>query len=222
MCMSRCPDKCQEARKEIHRQACFGYLFTLLNTLLRRIKRLNPLVNAHLTVTADAAREQARAAEALAMRGEAHGLLDGLPYTLKDLEPTAGVRTTYGSRWFEHHVPTEDGAVATRLKAAGGILLGKTNTPHFGYKDMCDNLIGPPCRNPWKLDRTSGASSGGALRGLRPQALLWARPVARGAGIGQVVGRRLPFPWPRCNHLHELADRWTARRVSGHVSRAES
>jgi Asp-tRNA(Asn)/Glu-tRNA(Gln) amidotransferase A subunit family amidase len=134
----------------------------LVDAFLERIDRLNPLLNAYLSVTADGAREQARAAEARAMRGEALGLLDGLPYAIKDLEPTAGVRTTYGSRWFEHHVPTEDGAVAARLKAAGGILLGKTNTPHFGYKDMCDNLIGPPCRNPWKLDRTSGASSGGA------------------------------------------------------------
>jgi Asp-tRNA(Asn)/Glu-tRNA(Gln) amidotransferase A subunit family amidase len=134
----------------------------LVDAVLARIERLNPTLNAYLTVTADTAREQARAAEARAMRGEFHGPLDGLPYAIKDLEPTAGVRTTYGSRWFEHYVPSEDGAVAARLKAAGGILLGKTNTPHFGYKDMCDNLIGPPCRNPWKLDRTSGASSGGA------------------------------------------------------------
>jgi len=59
-------------------------------------------------------------------------------------------------------VPTEDGTVAARLKRTGAVLLGKTNTPNFGYKDMCDNMIGPPCSNPWKLDRTSGASSGGA------------------------------------------------------------
>lgn len=134
----------------------------IVEAVLERIERLNPLLNAYLTVTADGAREQARAAEARARRGERLSPLDGVPYSLKDLEPTAGVRTTYGSRWFEHNVPSEDGAVAARLKTAGGVLLGKTNTSHFGYKDMCDNLIGPPCRNPWRLDRTSGASSGGA------------------------------------------------------------
>ena len=170
---------------------------------LARIERLNPKLNAYLTVTADHARELARAAEARLVRGQPRGPLDGIPYSIKDLEPTAGIRTTYGSKFFEHNVPAEDGAVASRLRGSGGVLLGKTNTPHFGYKDMCDNLIGPPCKNPWNLARTSGASSGGAgaavaaglgrpgprlrrrrldphplgaLRDLRPQAL--ARPRA--------------------------------------------
>jgi Asp-tRNA(Asn)/Glu-tRNA(Gln) amidotransferase A subunit family amidase len=130
--------------------------------LLERIDGLNPRLNAFLTVTADLALAQAKAAEERARRGARLGPLDGVPYSLKDLEPTAGVRTTFGSKWFEHHIPAEDGVVAGRLKATGGVLLGKTNTPNFGHKDCCDNLIGPPCRNPWKLDRTSGASSGGA------------------------------------------------------------
>src|SRR5262249_2623423 len=129
---------------------------------LTRIERLNPKLNAYLTVTASHARELARAAEARLQRGEARGLLDGIPYSIKDLEPTAGIRTTYGSKFFEHNVPAGDGIVASRLRASGGVLLGKTNTPHFGYKDMCDNLIGRPCKNPWNLARTSGASSGGA------------------------------------------------------------
>ena len=132
------------------------------DAVLARIEWLNPKLNAFLTVTADLAREQAKASEARAVRGELIGPLDGIPYSLKDLEPTAGIRTTFGSRWFVDNVPTEDGTVAARLKRTGAVLLGKTNTPNFGYKDMCDNMIGPPCSNPWKLDRTSGASSGGA------------------------------------------------------------
>jgi Asp-tRNA(Asn)/Glu-tRNA(Gln) amidotransferase A subunit family amidase len=144
------------------------------DAVLARIERLNPKLNAYLTVTADHARELARAAEARATRGELRGPLDGIPYSIKDLEPTAGIRTTYGSKFFEHHVPTEDGIVAARLRASGGVLLGKTNTPHYGYKDMCDNLIGPPCKNPWNLARTSGASSGGA-------------GSAVGAGLGPVA-----------------------------------
>jgi Asp-tRNA(Asn)/Glu-tRNA(Gln) amidotransferase A subunit family amidase len=134
----------------------------LTDAVLARIERLNPKLNAFLTVTADHARELARAAEARAMRGALQSPLDGIPYSIKDLEATAGIRTTYGSKFFEQNVPAEDGLVAARLRATGGVLLGKTNTPHFGYKDMCDNLLGPPCRNPWNPARTSGASSGGA------------------------------------------------------------
>jgi amidase len=85
-----------------------------------------------------------------------------LPVSVKDLEQTAGLRTTFGSKFFEHNVPTEDGAVAGRLRAAGAVIVGKTNTPHFGHKDMSDNLLMEPSRNPWKLDRTPGGSSGGA------------------------------------------------------------
>ena len=87
------------------------------DAVLARIERLNPKLNAYLTVTADHARELARAAEARFARGEARGALDGIPYSIKDLEPTAGIRTTYGSKFFEHNVPTEDGAVASRLRA---------------------------------------------------------------------------------------------------------
>ncbi len=134
----------------------------LTDAVLARIERLNPILNAFLTVPADAARAQAKEAERRALRFERRGPLDGIPYSIKDLEQTAGVRTTFGSRFFEHNIPAEDGAVAGQMKATGGVLLGKTNTPHFGYKDMCDNLLGPPCRNPWNLERTSGASSGGA------------------------------------------------------------
>jgi len=134
----------------------------LTRALLERIDHLNPKLNAFLTPTPDLAVAQAKAAEERALRGARLGPLDGIPYSIKDLEATTGVRTTFGSKWFEHNVPTEDGVVAARLRATGGVLLGKTNTTNFGHKDSCDNLLGAPCRNPWKLDRTSGASSGGA------------------------------------------------------------
>ena len=189
---------------------------------LARIERLNPKLNAFLTVTADHARESARAAEARLVRGQPRGPLDGIPYSIKDLEPTAGIRTTYGSKFFEHNVPAEDGAVASRLRGSGGVLLGKTNTPHFGYKDMCDNLIGPPCKNPWNLARTSGASSGGA--GAAVAAGLG--PLAHGSdgsgsiripsalcgifGLKPSLGR-VPY-WPS-------ADLWNARSHNGPMTR---
>lgn len=189
---------------------------------LTRIERLNPRLNAYLTVTAEHARALAQAAETRLMRGTLHGPLDGIPYSIKDLEPTAGIRTTYGSKFFAEHVPTENGVVAARLRASGGILLGKTNTSHFGYKDMCDNLLGPPCANPWDLTRTSGASSGGA--GAAVAAGLG--PVAHGSdGSGSI---RIPSAlcgifgmkpslgrvpaWPS-------ADLWNARSHNGPMAR---
>ena len=95
-------------------------------------------------------------------RGDRLGPLHGIPVSVKDLEPVADVRLTYGSRFYEDNVPHIDGAAAGRLRRAGAILFGKTNTPAFGHKDMCDNLLMPATRNPWNLERTSGASSGGA------------------------------------------------------------
>ena len=155
----------------------------IATAVLERIERLNPTLNAYLTPTPELALEGARAAEARLLAGELRGPLDGIPVSIKDLEPVAGVRCTYGSKWTEHNVATEDGAAAARIRAAGGVLLGKTNTPHFGYKDMCDNMLGEPCKNPWKLDRTSGASSGGA--GASVAAGLG--PVAHGTdGAGSV------------------------------------
>jgi Asp-tRNA(Asn)/Glu-tRNA(Gln) amidotransferase A subunit family amidase len=190
--------------------------------VLARIERLNPSLHAFLTVTADRAQELARAAEARARRGALVGPLDGIPYSIKDLESTAGIRTTMGSKFFEDNVPAQDGVVASRLRASGGILLGKTNTSHFGYKDMCDNLLGPPCANPWNLGRTSGASSGGA--GAAVAAGLG--PLAHGSdgsgsiripsalcgifGLKPSLGR-IPA-WPS-------ADLWNARTHNGPMAR---
>lgn len=134
----------------------------IMDTVLARIEALNPRLNAFLAVNADGARAAAKAAEAAVMRGEPLKPLHGLPVSIKDLEPSAGLRCTFGSKFFADNIADIDGMVTSRVKAAGGIILGKTNTSHYGYKDMCDNLLGPPCRNPWNLERTSGASSGGA------------------------------------------------------------
>ncbi|HYM68155.1 MAG TPA: amidase family protein [bacterium] len=194
----------------------------LVDAVLARIERLNPTLNAYLTVTADRARAQAREAEARARTGALRGPLDGIPYALKDLEPTAGIRTTYGSKFFEHHVPDEDAVIAERLKTADRILLGKTNTPHFGHKDMTDNLIGPPCRNPWKLDRTPGGSSGGA--GAAVAAGL--TPIGHGSdGAGSI---RIPAALcgiyglkPSFGRVpyHPNADYWSARSHNGPMTR---
>src|SRR5438270_9096376 len=134
----------------------------VLEDVLQRAERLQPSLHAFMTIDADRARDAARDAEAAVTRGDSLGPLHGLPVSVKDLEPTAGLRTTYGSKFFEDFVPDVDGTGAGRLRSAGAILFAKSNTPHFGYKDLCDNLLGPPTRNPWNLERTPGGSSGGA------------------------------------------------------------
>lgn len=134
----------------------------VVEAVLARVEQLNPQLNAFLTITADLARDQAKASEERLRRGELRGWLDGVPFSLKDFEPTQGIRTTYGSKFFEHHVPKEDGVVAERMGQSGAVLLGKTNMPQFGYKELSDNLLGEPCRNPWNLERSPGGSSAGA------------------------------------------------------------
>ena len=174
----------------------------IMDAVLARIEALNSRLNAYLTVDTERAREQAKAAEAAVMRGETLKPLHGLPVSIKDLEPSAGLRCTYGSKFFEHNIADFDGMVTGRVRAAGGIVLGKTNTSHYGYKDMCDNLIGPPCRNPWQLERTSGASSGGAAAavaaGLGPTGawLRWGRVDSHPRGA---LWRLWPeaVVWPR-------------------------
>jgi len=134
----------------------------LLAAVLARMEALDPTVHAFITVDAERAKLAAREAEAAVMRGDLVGPLHGIPVSIKDLEPAAGLRLTYGSKFFEDHVPDFDGVAAGRLRRAGAVVIGKTNTPAFGHKDMCDNLLMPATRNPWNLERTSGASSGGA------------------------------------------------------------
>ena len=135
----------------------------IVDAVLARIERLNPTLNAYCTVTADSARREAKAAErALMRRGARLGPLHGVPFSIKDLIITKGVRTTWGTRLYADHVPEENAPVVERLKAAGGILVGKTNTPTFGWIGATHNYLFGITRNPWNLERTPGGSSGGA------------------------------------------------------------
>src|SRR5919198_1429705 len=107
--------------------------------------------------------------------GDHLGPLHGVPVSIKDIVVTRGVRTTRGSKLYEDWVPDEDAPLVERLKSAGAIILGKTNTPEFGWKGVTDNLVFGPTRNPWNLERTPGGSSGGAsaqvAAGLGPIAI---------------------------------------------------
>ena len=131
-----------------------------------RIDRLDSQLNAYLTLCRDEAMQAARDAEDAVIRGDALGALHGIPISIKDLEMSKGIRSTSGSLPFKDRIPDEDSIVVERVKAAGAIILGKTNTPEFGHRGTTENLLGEPCRNPWNTARTPGGSSGGAAAGL--------------------------------------------------------
>jgi len=147
----------------------------VVDAILARIERLNPTLNAYCTVAAAEARVAAKRAEAAVMRGDPLPALHGIPVSIKDLIETAGVRTTFGSLLYAEYVPEDDAPVVQRLKRAGAIVLGKTNTPEFGHKAVTDNRVFGVSRNPWDLGRTPGGSSGGAAAavaaGLGPLAV---------------------------------------------------
>jgi aspartyl-tRNA(Asn)/glutamyl-tRNA(Gln) amidotransferase subunit A len=134
----------------------------LTRAVLERIERLNPTVNAFCTLTADLALAQARAAEQAVMKGDTLGRLHGIPFSIKDLAFTRGVRTMSGSHIFAHRVPDVDPPFVRRLLAAGGVMLGKTTTPEFGWKAIGDSPLTGITRNPWNTGMTTGGSSAGA------------------------------------------------------------
>ena len=138
----------------------------LTTLVLDRIKRLNPSLNAIVTLTADAALACARAADEALARGECWGPFHGVPCTIKDSFETAGVRTTSGEPLLANHVPAADAAVVSRLRAAGGVILGKTNVPLLAGDVQSYNEIFGTTNNPWDLSRTPGGSSGGEAAAL--------------------------------------------------------
>lgn len=134
----------------------------LTEASLSRIDRFNDELNAYLTVIPDQALETARAAEQAVMNGEGIGALHGIPTSIKDLEPMKDVRFTSGSLVYKDRIADSDSLSVARIKNAGGVILGKTNTSEYGHIGTNENRLGDACRNPWNTECTSGASSGGA------------------------------------------------------------
>ncbi|MFX1327780.1 MAG: amidase [Promethearchaeota archaeon] len=130
--------------------------------IIERIEKINPIINAYCTTTFDLARDRAKKVDEMTRNGESLGLLSGIPISIKDLENTKGIRTTMGCKIYENNIPNHDDIIVKRLKDAGAVILGKTNTPAFGYKGVTDNSIFGVTKNPWNLEKTCGGSSGGA------------------------------------------------------------
>src|ERR1700751_1687126 len=143
--------------------------------VLARMDKVNPVIGAFCTPVPDIARAQAKAVDADIMAGRSVGPLAGVPIGIKDLVYTKGIRTTSGSIIYKDYVPTEDDVVVERLKAAGAVIIGKTNVPELGYSGASYNLIFPPTNNPWNTERTAGGSSAGSgaavAAGIGPMAI---------------------------------------------------
>ena len=194
----------------------------VLGAHLQQIERVNPRVNAIVTLVPDRAMKAARDADEALARGGPLGRLHGLPIAHKDLQPTNGVRTTFGSPIFKDFVPAEDSLVVERLRSAGAVFLGKTNTPEFGAGSQTFNPVFGPTLNPYNLTKTCGGSSGGAAVALACGMV----PVADGSDMGgslrnpasfcNVVGLR-PSPgrvpaWP-------AMQAWSTLGVEGPMAR---
>lgn len=152
----------------------------VMEAFLQRIERVNPAVNAICTLDDPGARQQAVAMDAALAGGQTPGPLCGLPIAIKDLVETRGMRTTQGSPLLSDAVPDHDQLFVKRLRAAGAIVIGKTNTPEFGAGSQTFNPIFGATRNPYDLSRTVGGSSGGAAASLASRML----PIADGSDFG--------------------------------------
>src|SRR5882672_5268706 len=147
---------------------------------LAGIERVNPAVNAFCTVVPEKSLEWAREAEAAVKKRGKLGPLHGVPVAIKDLTPTAGIRTTFGSTLFRDHVPVEDAEIVRKLKAAGAVILGKTNTPEFGAGANTVNKVFGATRNPWNTALSASGSTGGGAAALAARLA----PLAEGSDFG--------------------------------------
>ena len=193
-----------------------------LDAHLKQIERVNPQVNAIVTLVAEQAIEHARKADEAQARGASLGPLHGLPIAHKDLVETAGIRTTFGSRIFKDYVPKHDAILVERIKKAGAICVGKTNAPEFGAGSQTFNEVFGATKNPFDLTKTCGGSSGGAAVSLASGMI----PIADGSDSGgslrnpaafcDVVGFRTA---PGRVAHGAVGDAWSTIAVSGPMAR---
>jgi Asp-tRNA(Asn)/Glu-tRNA(Gln) amidotransferase A subunit family amidase len=162
-----------EMREKIKTQELSSIEIT--ETIIERIEKINPIINAYCTPTFELARETAKKADEAVKGSKKLGLLHGIPTSIKDLMQTKGIRTTYGSKLHEDFIPEQDDVAVQRLIASGCVILGKTNTPEFGHIALTNNKLFGETKTPWDIERNSGGSSGGAASavasGIGPLAL---------------------------------------------------
>lgn len=194
----------------------------VVEAVIDRIERCDGPVNSVCTIAREQARQAALAAEAAVMQGAPLGPLHGVPVGIKDVTPTAGIRTTFGSRLYETNIPATDAEVVRRLKAAGAIVVAKTNTPEFAAGANTFNEVFGVTRNPWDTRLSAGGSTGGGAAALAAGLI----PLAEGTDFGGslrvpasfcgVVGLR---PTPGLTPMRPGVLPWDSLRVSGPMAR---
>ena len=152
----------------------------LVGACLAQIDAVDPAVNAMVTRADDRAREEAARADEIAASGATTGPLHGLPIAIKDLQPTAGIRTTYGTPDFADHIPDDDALIVRRVREAGGIVIGKTNIPELSIGANTVNPVFGATGNPFDVDLTCGGSSGGSAVAVATEMA----PLATGSDHG--------------------------------------
>jgi Asp-tRNA(Asn)/Glu-tRNA(Gln) amidotransferase A subunit family amidase len=195
----------------------------LLRSCQARIAAVNPAVNAMVALDTERAEAAARAAEATVMRGDALPALHGLPIGIKDLEETEGLRTTWGSPIFAEHIPTRDEGMVSNLRAAGAIVLGKTNTPEFGAGANTRNLVYGATGNAFDPARSAAGSSGGSAVALATGMV----PIASGSDTGGSLRNPAAFngivgfrPSPGLVPAERRGHGWSALSVLGPMARS--
>ena len=208
----------------------------VMQAVLARIDAVNPTVNAYVTVAPESALAEARqATRPTESKGRGRCLRStASPVSIKDLFATKGIRSTWGSLIYKDYIPDADDLVVQRLKAAGAIVVDKTNTPEFGAGGNTFNAVFGATRNPWNPALTSGGSSGGAAvavatvirplaQGLRPRrvapgpgGLLWCRRIPRHAGSGPVPSSGAGLGHPRGHRAYRAHGRRHGPRARGH------
>ena len=192
----------------------------VMSAHLAQIDRVNSKVNAIVTLVADQAMANAAKADDTLARGGTPGVLHGLPVAHKDLVDTAGIRTTRGSQFYRDNIPSHDALIVTRIRAAGAITIGKTNTPELGAGSQTFNAVFGATRNPYDLTKTCGGSSGGAATAVACRML----PIADGSDTGgslrnppafcNVVGLR-----PSPGRVASESTSWSPLAVAGPIAR---
>lgn len=209
-----------EARRLIGRRSLSPV--ELLESCVKRIEAVNPQVNAMTAMDIPAARRAAKEAEAAVMRGDDLGILHGLPLGVKDLDETAGLRTTYGSPIFRDFVPEQDCGMVARCRAQGAVILGKTNVPEWGLGANSRNTVYGATANPFDNTKNAAGSSGGSAVALATNMV----PIATGSDTGGslrnpaahcgIVGYR---PSPGIVTSEKRAHGWTPLSVLGPMGR---
>jgi len=215
-------DLCQMSAVELARRLARKEVSArdVMRAHLAQIERVNPKLNAVVTLVAEQAMANAAKADEAVMRRDPIGALHGLPAAHKDLVDTAGIRTTLGSPFYRDNVPARDALIVTRMRAAGAITVGKTNTPEFGAGSQTFNTVFGATRNPYDASRTCGGSSGGAAVAVAARML----PIADGSDAGgslrnppafcNVVGLR-----PSPGRVASESTSWSPISVAGPIAR---